>query len=114
MPARAILRYARISPRKARVVADLIRGKDVDEAFSILKFTPKKAARIIEKLLKSAVSNAEASPDIVDVDSLYVKTIYVNQGPVLKRIRPRAMGRAYLIRKRTSHIYIELDERKRK
>ncbi len=112
MPARAILRYARISPRKARVVADLIRGKSVDEAFTILKFTPKRAARIIEKLLKSAVSNAERSPDIVDVDALYIKTIYVNEGPTLKRIRPRAMGRAYLIRKRTSHIHIELDERR--
>ncbi|MGB9668177.1 MAG: 50S ribosomal protein L22 [Thermosulfidibacteraceae bacterium] len=112
MPERAILRYARISPRKARVVADLIRGKNVDEAFTILKFTPKKGARIIEKLLKSAVSNAERSPHIVDVDSLYIKTIYVNEGPMLKRIRPRAMGRAYLIRKRTSHIYIELDERR--
>ncbi len=112
MPARAVLRYARISPRKARVVADMIRGKDVDEAFIILKFTPKKAARIIEKLLKSAVANAEASPDIVDVDSLYISKICVDEGPMLKRIRPRAMGRAYLIRKRTSHITIELDERR--
>lgn len=112
MAVRAILRYARISPRKARVVADLIRGKDVDEAFTILQFTNKKAARIIEKLLKSAVANAEASPDIEDVDALYIKRIYVDQGPMLKRIRPRAMGRAYLVRKKLSHITIELDERR--
>ncbi len=112
MPARAVLRYARISPRKARVVADMIRGKDVEEALTILRFTPKKAARIIEKLLRSAIANAEVSPDIVDVDALYVSKIYVDQGPMLKRIRPRAMGRAYLIRKKTSHITIELDERR--
>ncbi len=112
MAVKAVLRYARISPRKARIVADMIRGKDVEEAFNILRFTPKKGARIIEKLLKSAVANAEASPDIEDVDALYIKSIYVDQGPMLKRIRPRAMGRAYLIRKRLSHITIELDERK--
>ncbi len=112
MAVKAILKYARISPRKARVVADMIRGKDVEEALNILRFTPKKGARIIEKVLKSAIANAEVSPDIEDVDALYVKSIYVNEGPMLKRIRPRAMGRAYLIRKRLSHITIELDERK--
>ncbi len=112
MAVKAVLRYARISPRKARVVADMIRGKDVEEAFNILRFTPKRGARIIEKLLKSAVANAEASPDIEDVDALYVKRIYVDQGPMLKRIRPRAMGRAYLVRKKLSHITIELDERR--
>ena len=108
--AKAVARYIRISPIKARWVADLIRGKSVNDAFAILAFTNKKAARIIEKVLKSAVANAAQRGDI-DVDNLYIKTITVDQGPMLKRIRPMARGRAGLIRKRTSHITIIVEER---
>ena len=109
MEARAKLRFTRIAPTKARLVADLIRGKGSEEALNILTFTPKAAARIIVKLLKSAVANATQKK--IDVDRLYVKTIYVDQGPTMKRFMPRAMGRATPIRKRTSHITIILDER---
>ncbi|AZR74723.1 50S ribosomal protein L22 [Anoxybacter fermentans] len=110
MEARAVARYVRISPRKARQVIDLIRGKDVGEALGILKNTPKKAARIIEKVLNSAVANAENNHDMV-VEDLYVSKAYVDEGPTLKRYRPRAMGMATLIRKRTSHITIVVSER---
>ena len=110
MVAKATLRYARISPRKARLVADLIRGKKADEAKSILTFTPKKAARLMNKLLQSCVANAQHKPE-VDEDNLYVKSVYVDGGPVWKRFMPRAMGRATRILKRTSHITIILDER---
>lgn len=109
MEARAVARYIRISPRKVRLVIDLVRGKKVEEALAMLEFTPKRAARVVSKLIKSAVANAEQSPD-VDVDNLYIKRIYADPGPILKRIRPRAVGRAYLIRKRTSHITVILDE----
>ncbi len=112
MAVKAVARYMRISPRKVRVVADLIRGKDLEDALRILSFSPKRASGVLEKVLKSAVANAEVAPHIEDVDALYVKAIYVDGGPVLKRIRPRAMGRAYLIRKRTSHITVVLDEKK--
>jgi large subunit ribosomal protein L22 len=91
------------------LVIDLVRGKKVDEALAILEFTPKRAAKVVKKLIQSAVANAEQSPD-VDVDNLYIKRIYADDGPTLKRIRPRAVGRAYLIRKRTSHITVILDE----
>ena len=107
--ARAIARYVRISPIKARWVADLVRGKPVNEAFAILAFTNKKAARLIEKVLKSAVANAAQRGDI-DVDTLYIKEITVDQGPVFKRVRPMARGRAGIIRKRTSHIKIVVAE----
>jgi len=113
MAVRAVARYVRISPRKARVVADLIRGKDLEDALRILDLSPKKAARIMEKVVKSAVANAEVSPEIEDVDALYIKSVYVDGGPMWKRIRPRAMGRAYLIRKRTSHITVVLDEKRK-
>jgi large subunit ribosomal protein L22 len=109
MEVKAKLRFTRIGPRKARLVADLIRGKSSEEALSILTFTPKAAARIIIKLLRSAIANADQKK--IDVDRLYVKTIMVDQGPTMKRFMPRAMGRATTIRKRTSHITIVLDER---
>jgi large subunit ribosomal protein L22 len=109
MEVKAKLRFTRTAPRKARLVADLIRGKTSEEALKILMFTPKAAARIIIKLLRSAIANATQKK--VDVDRLYVKTIAVDQGPTMKRFMPRAMGRATPIRKRTSHITIVLDER---
>jgi len=108
--ARAVGRYIRIAPNKVRQVVNLIRGKQVDEALAILRFTPKKAAAIVEKVLKSAVANAEHNYDM-DRDSLYISKIYVDQGPTLKRYKARAMGRADLIRKRTSHITVVVSER---
>ena len=109
MEAKATLRYARISSRKVKIVADLIRGKNVDEALAIVKFTPKASSVIIEKLL-SAISNAENNHNMKH-DNLYVAEIYANQGPTLKRIRPAAKGSAVRIRKRTSHITIVLKEK---
>ena len=108
--ARATLKFARISSRKVKIVADLIRGKDVDEALAIVKFTPKASSVIIEKLLKSAIANAENNHDMKH-ENLYVAEIYANQGPTMKRIRPAAKGSAVRIRKRTSHITIKLRER---
>jgi large subunit ribosomal protein L22 len=98
-----------VSPRKTRIVAENIKGKGVEDALNILRFTPKKAAKILSKVLFSAISNAEQMPG-VDVDSLIVDTVMVNEGPTWKRIQPRAMGRAYRIRKRTSHITIVVKE----
>lgn len=106
----ATLRYARISSRKVKIVADLIRGKNVDEALAIIKFTQKASSDIIEKLLKSAMANAENNHDMKH-ENLYIAEIYANQGPTLKRIRPAAKGSASRIRKRTSHITIVLKER---
>ncbi|MDI3533695.1 MAG: large subunit ribosomal protein [Thermosediminibacterales bacterium] len=113
MESRAVarLRYARIAPRKVRIVLDLIRGKNVDEALSILRFTPKAASKILEKLVKSAVANAENNHDMAR-DSLYIAEAYADQGPTLMRFRARAMGRAARIRKKTSHITIVLEEKK--
>ena len=108
--ANATLKYARISARKVKIVADLIRGKDVDEALAIVKFTPKASSEIIEKLLKSAIANAENNHGMKS-NNLYVAEIYANQGPTMKRIRPAAKGSAVRIRKRTSHITIKLRER---
>jgi large subunit ribosomal protein L22 len=108
--AEATLRYARISARKVKIVADLIRGKDVAEALAIVKFTPKASSEIVEKLLKSAIANAENN-HAMDSKKLYIAEIYANQGPTLKRIRPAAKGSAVRIRKRTSHITIVLKER---
>ena len=108
--ARATLRYTRISARKVKIVADLIRGKNVDEALTIVKFTPKASSEIIEKLLKSAIANAENNHDMKH-ENLYVAEIYANQGPTLKRIRPAAKESAVRIRKRTSHITIVLKEK---
>ncbi|HHY06172.1 MAG TPA: 50S ribosomal protein L22 [Clostridia bacterium] len=110
MEAKAVAKYIRISPRKARQVIDLIRGKDVAEAFAILKFTTHKGIEPISKVLKSAVANAEHNYAL-DSDNLWIKEAYVDEGPVMKRIRPRARGRADLIRRRSSHITIILGEK---
>ena len=108
--ARAVVKYARISPRKVKIVADLIRNKDVDEALAIVKFTPKASSEVLEKLLKSAIANAENNHNMKH-ENLYIAEIYANQGPTLKRIRPAAKGSAVRIRKRTSHITIVLKEK---
>lgn len=108
--ARATLKFARISARKVKIVADLIRGKNVDEALAIVKFTPKASSEVIEKLLKSAIANAENNHEMKH-ENLYVAEIFANQGPTLKRIRPAAKGSAVRIRKRTSHITIVLKEK---
>lgn len=110
MEVRAKLRFVRIGPMKARYVADLIRGKGSEEALNILAFTKKAGAKIISKLLKSAIANATQKKTI-DIDRLYVKKITVDQGPTMKRYLPRALGRATMIRKRSSHILIVLDEK---
>jgi large subunit ribosomal protein L22 len=107
---KAVAKYVRIAPRKVRVVMDLIRGKNVADAFAILKFTPKAGADVVEKVLRSAVANAENNFDM-DVDKLYVKTAFVDQGPTLKRIHPRSRGQAFKILKRTSHVTIIVDEK---
>ena len=109
MEVKAVTRYVRISPRKARLVTELIKGKPVEEALTILRFVPKKAASLVDKTLRSALANAEQNPNI-DVDTLYIKRIFVDGGPTMKRWRARAMGRATKIIKRTSHITIILDE----
>ncbi|HVT59651.1 MAG TPA: 50S ribosomal protein L22 [Thermoanaerobaculia bacterium] len=106
------LRYVHGSAQKVRLVADLIRGKGVQEAVNTLGVTRKVAARHVEKCLKSAIANAEHREDHVDVDRLYVKEIYVDRGPMAKRIRPAPMGRAFRVLKRQSHITIKLDTRK--
>ena len=110
MEARAKLSYARLSPQKARLVVDMVRGKGVQEALNVLKFSPQKAAPIIAKLVGSAVANAEQK-GVNDVDRLFIKAITVDQGPVLKRFLPRAQGRATRIRKPTSHMTVILDEK---
>ena len=110
MEAKAIAKNVRIAPRKARVVMDIIRGKSVADAFAILKFTPKVGAEIIEKVLKSAVANAENNFDM-NVYNLYVSTCFVDQGPTMKRIHPRSRGQAFKILKRTSHITVAVEER---
>jgi large subunit ribosomal protein L22 len=110
MEVRAKLKYVRLGPRKARLLADLIRGKKSEEALNILAFTKKAAARVMTKVLKSVIANA-TQKKTVDVDRLYVKKITVDQGTTWKRFTPRALGRATTIRKRTSHITIVLDEK---
>ena len=110
MEARAYLKYARIAPRKVQIVLDLIRNKPVDQAMAILKHTPKAACEPLEKLLKSAIANAETNHSM-DKNNLYVAECFVAPGPVLKRMRPRAQGRAFRVLKRTSHITIALKER---
>ncbi|HOQ37597.1 MAG TPA: 50S ribosomal protein L22 [Acetivibrio sp.] len=107
---KAILRYARISSRKVKIVLDLIKGKNIDEAYAILRYTPKAASDILFKLLKSAEANATNNNGL-NRDDLYVAEAFANQGPTLKRIMPRAQGRAYRIRKRTSHITLVVKER---
>lgn len=109
MEARAKATFERIAPRKVKIVLDLIRNKPAEEAMAILKFTPKAACEPVAKLLKSAMANAENNNDM-DVSRLYVAECSVSQGPTLKRIRPRAHGRAYRINKKTSHINLVLKE----
>jgi|ERR1035437_10042268 large subunit ribosomal protein L22 len=110
MEARAVARYVRVSPRKARLVVDLIRGKAASEAATILQFTEKGVAEVVGKVLASAVANAEHNLS-VKPDTLVVSEAFVNEGPTLKRIRPRAMGRAFRIRKRSAHITIVVKQR---
>ncbi|NIQ38445.1 MAG: 50S ribosomal protein L22 [Proteobacteria bacterium] len=110
MEVQAKARFIRISPRKARLTADLVRGKKVQQALTDLAFCRKAGRSIVTKVLKSALANADQLGNI-DIDSLFVKRITVDQGPSMKRFRPRAMGRATRIRKRTSHITVILDEK---
>lgn len=110
MEARARLSFARVGAQKARLVADLVRNKNVNEAIQFLTTTNKKSAIMIRKLIQSAVANADQTKQM-DLDNLYVKTIYVDAGPVMKRYTPRAQGRASEIRKKTSHINVILGER---
>jgi large subunit ribosomal protein L22 len=110
MEVTAKLKFARVGTQKARLVADAIRGQDVNDALRTLAFMPKKSAEMMKKLLESAVANAEQKK-VIDVDNLYVKTVHVDEGPDYKRFRPRAQGRAFQIRKKTSHINLILDER---
>ena len=113
MEAKATLRYARISPRKVGVVCDLIRGKSVAQATAILMTTPKAASEPLMKLLKSAAANAENNHQM-DPEKLYVSSTFANPGPIIKRIRPRAQGRAFRINKRTSHITVAVAEKEAK
>ena len=108
--AQATLKYARISSRKVKIVADLIRGKNADEALAIVKYTPKASSEILEKLLKSAIANAENNNGM-NPENLYIAECYANKAPTMKRIKPRAQGRAYRILKRNCHITVVLDER---
>ena len=106
----AKLSYARVSVTKACFVLDAIRGKDVNTALGILAYNPRYASKVIEKLLKSAIANAENNHNM-DVEKLYVAEIFANQGPILKRVQPRAQGRAFRINKRTSHVTVVLKEK---
>ena len=115
MEAKAVARFIRQSPRKMRLVADLIRGQDVNDAYAILKFNQKKAAETVEKLLRSAVANAlykaDEQGERIDADELFVKSAHVDEGPTQRRWRARAMGRASPIRKRTSHVTVVVDRK---
>lgn len=110
MEVAARLRFARVSPQKCRLVADQVRGLPVDKALEILSFSPKKGAAIVKKVLESAIANAEHNEG-ADIDELSVKTIFIDAGPTLKRIRPRAKGRANRILKRTSHITVAVGDK---
>ena len=110
MEARAIAKYVRMSPTKLAPVTDMVRGKDLEEALTILKFTPGKSATLVEKVVQSAAANAENNHEM-NVDNLYVAEIAVNQGPTMKRWRAGAQGRASVILKRSSHIEVVLKER---
>ena len=115
MEARAEARFIRMSPRKARLVLDLIRGRDANDAVNLLRFTKKRAAREVQKVLRSAIANAEFVADkekvTLDVDNLYVAEAYAGDGPRAKRIRPAPMGRAHPYQRRTCHIVVEVAER---
>ena len=110
MEAKAIARHIRIAPRKIRVVIDLIRGKNIGEAYAILKNTPKVGSEVLLKVLQSAIANAEHNCDM-NSDKLYVSAAYVDQGPTLKRIHPRSRGQAFKILKRSSHVTVVVNER---
>jgi large subunit ribosomal protein L22 len=110
METKAEAKFVRVSPRKVRLVMDQVRGKRVEDAMGLLSFAPQKGAHVLKKLLDSAVANAEQNSGI-DADTLYVKRVYANEGPTLKRFRPRALGRATRIRKRTSHLTVILDSK---
>ena len=110
MEATATLRYLKMSPQKVRLVADLVRGKKVEEALNILRFTNKTCAKDLEKLLRSAVANAENKETGADVDELVVSKIYVNEGPREKRVQPAPMGRAYRIQKRQAHVTVHVSD----
>jgi large subunit ribosomal protein L22 len=110
MEAKAVARYVRVAPRKARLVVDLIRGRSIDDARAILRFSPRAAAEVVEKVLNSAVANAERNLHL-NSDDLIVGATFVDEGPTLKRIQPRAMGRAFRINKRTSHITVVVTQR---
>lgn len=112
MEARAEAKYVRVSPRKARLVVDLIRGKDAGDAMNLLRFTRKRVAREVSKVLRSAIANAEGKSETVDVDDLYVSEACANDGPRAKRIRPAPMGRAYRYQRRTSHIIVTVAEKR--
>jgi large subunit ribosomal protein L22 len=107
---KASLKYARVGAQKARLVVDVVRGKSVEEAIKTLTFMNKKTAVLVKKLIESAVANAE-NKKVFDIDKLFVKTIWVDQGPSLKRFRPRAQGRAFGVHKKTSHINVVLEEK---
>ena len=109
MQTQAVLKFVRLSPQKARLVADLVRGKKVDEALNILKFSNKKAARVLKKVLDSAIANAENNAG-ADVDELKVKEIFIDEGPTMKRTMPRAKGSADRIKKRTSHVTVRVSD----
>ncbi len=110
MQARAVVKHIRISPTKVRIVANVVRGKPVDEALAVLGYTPKRASGVISKAIASAAANAENNHEM-DRDALFVSEIYVDEGPVLKRYRPRQRGQAFPIMKRTSHLTVVLRER---
>lgn len=112
MEARATAKFIRMSAQKARLVADLIRGKNAGEAINILRFTKKRASRAIEKVLKSAISNAEQKSEHLDVDQLVVAQTFVNEGPRMKRVRPAPMGRAFRYQRRMSHITVVVEDGK--
>ena len=110
MEATATLRYLKASPQKVRLIVDLVRGKKVEEALQILRFTRKAAAKDLEKLVRSAVANAENKDNAPDVDDLVVSKIYVNEGPREKRVQPAPMGRAYRIQKRKAHVTVHVSD----
>jgi large subunit ribosomal protein L22 len=109
MAFKATHRYARIAPRKARLILDLIRGRDVDDALALLKFSKKRAAVLVDKVVRSAVANAGEQE--ADTGSLYVKEAWADPGPTMKRFQPKDRGKAYNIMKRTSHLVVSLEER---
>jgi large subunit ribosomal protein L22 len=110
MEAKAIAKHIRIAPRKIRIVVNLIRGKNVGEAFNILKFTPKVGSRVVEKVLRSAMANAEHNYDM-NVDNLYVSEVFVDQDSTMKRVHPRSRGQAFKILKHASHVTVVVKER---